>query len=77
MVDFDFDIKLETTGFKFKAPGKPTISVKGNRLDARAKSALKSAKKGQTIQIFDVKVRNPKSPKYVFKRVAPINVIIS
>jgi gliding motility-associated protein GldM len=77
LVDFDFDIKLETTGFKFKAPGKPTISVKGNRLDARAKSALKSAKKGQTIQIFDVKVRNPKSPKYVFKRVAPINVIIS
>ena len=74
--DFDFDIKLQTVSFKFKVPGKPTITVKGNKLNDRAKGALKSAKRGQAVQIFDVKVKNPKSPKYKFKQVAPIIVNI-
>ena len=30
--DFDFDLPLTVTGFKFKVPGQPTIQVKGNRL---------------------------------------------
>ena len=71
LLDFDFDIKLETVSFKFKVPGKPTITVRGNKLDSRAKTALKGAKRGQSVQIFDVNVRNPKSPKYKFKKVAP------
>ncbi|MDG2372247.1 MAG: gliding motility protein GldM [Flavobacteriaceae bacterium] len=74
--DFDFDIKLQTVSFKFKVPGKPTITVQGNKLDARAKTALKGAKRGQAVQIFDVKVKNPKSPKYVFKQVAPVIINI-
>ena len=71
LLDFDFDIKLETVSFKFKVPGKPTITVRGNKLDSRAKTALKGAKRGQSIQVFDVVVRNPKSPNYKFKKVAP------
>ena len=71
LLDFDFDIKLETVSFKFKVPGKPTITVRGKKLDSRAKTALKGAKRGQSVQIFDVIVRNPKSPKYKFKKVAP------
>ena len=71
LLDFDFDIKLQTVSFKFKVPGKPTITVRGNKLDSRAKTALKGAKRGQSVQIFDVVVRNPKSPNYKFKKVAP------
>lgn len=71
LLDFDFDIKLQTVSFKFKVPGKPTITVRGNKLDSRAKTSLKGAKRGQSVQIFDVVVRNPKSPNYKFKKVAP------
>ena len=35
--DFDFELPLRVTGFKFKVPGQPTINVKGNKLDSRAK----------------------------------------
>lgn len=70
--DFDFDIQLQTVSFKFKVPGQPTIQVNGNKLDARAKSALRRAKRGQSVQIFDIKVRNPKNPNYRFKKVSPI-----
>jgi len=74
--DFDFDIKLQTLSFQFSVPGRPPVKVNGSRLNANAKSALKAAKKGQVIQIFDIKVRNPKNPKYLFKRVAGINITV-
>ena len=70
--DFDFDITLKTVSFKFKVPGQPTINIKGNKLDARAKSALKRAKAGQSVQIFDIKVVNPKNPSYKFKKISPV-----
>ncbi|MBH46213.1 MAG: gliding motility protein GldM [Flavobacteriaceae bacterium] len=70
--DFDFDITLKTVSFKFKVPGQPTISVNGNRLDSRAKSALRRAKAGQSVQVFDIKVVNPKNPSYKFKRISPV-----
>ncbi len=70
--DFDFDIKLETVSFKFKAPGQPTINVTGSKLNDRAKSALRRVKAGQAVQIFDIKVRNPKNPSYKFKKVSPV-----
>ena len=57
-------------------PGKAPVSVNGNRLNANAKSALKSARKGQVIEIFDIKVRNPQNPKYLFERVAGIRIVI-
>jgi gliding motility-associated protein GldM len=70
--DFDFDITLKTVSFKFKVPGQPTISVNGDRLDSRAKSALRRAKAGQSVQVFDIKVVNPKNPSYKFKRISPV-----
>ena len=30
--DFDFELPLRVTGFKFKVPGQPTITVNGNKL---------------------------------------------
>ena len=70
--DFDFDIKLKTLSFKIKIPGQATINVKGNKLDAKAKSALRRVKAGQDIKIFDIKVQNPKNPSYGFKKVSPV-----
>ena len=70
--DFDFDIKLEVVSFKFKAPGQPTIQVRGNRLDAKAKSALRRVKAGQSVQILDIKVQNPKNRNYRFKKVSAV-----
>ena len=70
--DFDFDITLKTVSFKFKVPGQPTISINGSKLDARAKSALRRAKAGQSVQVFDIKVVNPKNPSYKFKKISPV-----
>jgi hypothetical protein len=53
-------------------PGQPTITVRGNKLDAKAKSALRRARAGQSVQIFDIKVKNPKNPNYRFKKVSPV-----
>ena len=70
--DFDFDIKLRTVSFKFKVPGQATISVNGNKLDNKAKTALRRAKVGSNVQIFDIKVQNPSNPSYRFKKVSPV-----
>ena len=70
--DFDFEIALETTSFRFKVPGKPSRLVKGNKLDANAKRDLRSVRAGSTVQIFDIKVRNPNNPSYRFKKVSPV-----
>ena len=70
--DFDFDITLKTVSFKFKVPGQPTININGSKLDARAKSALRRAKAGQSVQVFDIKVVNPKNPSYKFKKISPV-----
>ena len=70
--DFDFDITLQTVSFKFKVPGQPTINVRGSKLNDKAKSALRRARAGQTVQIFDIKVKNPKNPNYRFKKVSPV-----
>ena len=75
--DFDFDIKLRTKSFKFKVPGQPTITVNGSKLNAKAKTALKRAKVGSTVQIFDVKVENPSNKNYKFKKVSPVMCDIS
>ena len=70
--DFDFEITLETISFRFKVPGKPARLVKGKKLDAAAKRDLRSVRAGSTVQIFDIKVRNPKNPSYRFKKVSPV-----
>lgn len=55
--DFDFDLPLVVTGFKFKVPGQPTVTVSGNKLSSKAKDNLQKARRGDGIQIFDIKVR--------------------
>ncbi|WP_459211545.1 type IX secretion system motor protein PorM/GldM [Aquimarina rhabdastrellae] len=72
--DFDFDIKLKVTGFKFKVEGQPTVSVQGNRLNSKAKSALKKAKRGSSVQIIDIKARLASNAGYRLKKISPVIV---
>jgi gliding motility-associated protein GldM len=75
--DFDFDVKLAVSGFDFKAPGQPTIRVAGTRLNARAKSALRRVKKGQTVQIFNIQARLANNKSYKLKKVSPVIIEIT
>lgn len=75
--DFDFDLDLAVSGFSFKVPGQPTISVSGNKLDARAKSALTRAKRGDVVQIFDINAYITNNKTYRLKKVSPVVVEIT
>lgn len=70
--DFDFDLQLSVNSFKFKVPGQPTIEVNGNKLDARAKSALSRAVRGDIIQIFDINASLVGNSSYLLKKVSPV-----
>lgn len=70
--DFDFDLNLGVSGFKFKVPGQPTIVVRGNKLNAAAKSALKRAKRGSSVQVFDVQAYISNNKSYKLKKVSPV-----
>ena len=75
--DFDFDLNLGVSGFKFKVPGQPTVNVNGNKLDARAKSALKRAKRGDAVQIFDIQAYITNNRSYKLKKVSPVIIEIT
>jgi len=70
--DFDFDLNMKVNGFKFKVPGQPTVIVKGDKLDARAKGALKRAKRGDVVQIFDINAYITNNRSYKLKKVSPV-----
>ncbi|MCM4156276.1 gliding motility protein GldM [Gramella sp. AN32] len=72
--DFDFELGLVVTGFKFKVPGQPTIQVNGQRLDDRAKAALRRAGRGEAVQIYDINAQLAGNSGYKLKKVAPVFV---
>jgi len=74
LVDFDFDLDLKVTSFKFKAPGAATVQVQGTKLNAQAKSALKKAKRGSAVQIFDIKAQISGNSGYRLRKVSPVIV---
>ena len=71
--DFDFELPLRVTGFKFKVPGQPTINVRGNKLDSRAQQALAKAKRGSGVQIFDIEAK-ASGVSVILKKVSPVFV---
>ena len=75
--DFDFDLNLQVKGFKFKVPGQPTVNVNGNKLDSRAKAALRRARRGDAVQIFDVQAEITNNKSYKLKKVSPVIVEIT
>ena len=74
LLDFDFDLKLNVTAFSFKVAGQPTVKVSGNKLNAQAKSALKRAKRGETVQIFDINAKISGNSSYKLPRITPVFV---
>ena len=72
--DFDFDLGLRVTGFSFKVSGQPTVTVRGNTLDAAAKAALRRAGRGETVQIFDIQASLANNSSYMLKKVSPVFV---
>ena len=70
--DFDFELPLRVNSFKFKVEGAATVEVQGNKLDSRAKSALRRAKRGSTVQIFDVNAKIVGNTSYRLKKVSPV-----
>jgi len=75
--DFVFDLKINVSGFSIKIPGKPTVKVKGTRLNAAAIRALGKAKSGDVISIFDVKASLSGNSGYYLKKVGPLMITIT
>jgi gliding motility-associated protein GldM len=71
--DFLFDLDLTVTSFKVKVPGQLAIIVNGTTLSAAAKKALSKAKRGDMINIFDIKAKI-KNSSYKLKKVLPVNI---
>ena len=71
--DFLFDLNLQVTSFKVKVPGQLAIIVKGTKFNAAAKKALSKARRGDMINIFDIKAEI-KNNSYKLKKVLPVNI---
>lgn len=73
--DFLFDLKFVVLSFKVKVPGQATILVNGNKMNAQAQAAIKKARVGDVIGIFDVKSKvNGVSTK--IKDASPVTIEI-
>ncbi|SDB52775.1 protein involved in gliding motility GldM [Flavobacteriaceae bacterium MAR_2010_188] len=72
--DFDFELPIQVTSFKIKIPGQPSVSVNGTKLNDQAKNALRKAKRGDGIQIFDIKAQIQGNSSYKLKGVSPVFV---
>lgn len=72
LLDFDFDLKLNVTGFSFKVPGQPTIKVNGSKLNNEAKASLQRARRGETVQIFDINANISSSSGYMLRKISPV-----
>ena len=76
LADFDFDLKLSTTGFTVKVPGQGAVVVRGSRMDAAAKKAIARAKRGDVVTIFDIKSSLVGNSGYKIKNASPVSVEI-
>lgn len=74
---FEFELKLIVTGFSVKVEGQPTIEVKGNKFDDRARRALNTAKIGSDVFIRDIKVSLQGNSSYRVKTPSPISVTVT
>ena len=75
--DFVFDLNLNVLSFKVKVPGKTTVIVNGNRMNAQAQKAIESASRGDIVTIFGIRAAIVGNSSYKLKEVLPISVEIS
>lgn len=75
--DFVFDLTLRTTSFSVKVPGQATVKVKGARMNAKAANAISKARRGDMVNIFDIKSKLVGSASgYRIKNASPVMVEI-
>jgi gliding motility-associated protein GldM len=75
--DFDFDLPIQVQSFKLKVPGQPTVVVQGTKMNAQAQAAIKRARPGDIIQIFDIKAKIQGNSKYNLKTPLPLTVEVT
>jgi len=75
--DFVFDLPINVTSFKVKVPGQPTVQVNGTKMNAQAQASITRARRGDIIQIFDIKASIEGNSKYQLKGVSPVTVEIT
>ena len=54
---FAYQLDLNVFGFDMGVAGQPTVTVRGNRFDDNARSALRSARRGSIVTISKIKVK--------------------
>ncbi|HAT66662.1 MAG TPA: gliding motility protein GldM, partial [Flavobacteriaceae bacterium] len=55
-----------------KVSGQPTVIVSGRKLNSQAIGALNRAKRGETVQIFDINASISGNTGYKLKKISPI-----
>jgi len=75
--DFDFDVKLGVKSFDFKVPGQPTQRISGTHLDSKAKQLLRRVKRGQNVQIYNIRAYLKGNTGYQIKKVSPVIIEIN
>ena len=75
--DFDFDLKLQVNEFKVFIPGQPSIIVKGGKFNEQARAAVSRAKRGDKIQVFDIKASIVGNSSLKLPPVSPIIIEIT
>lgn len=72
LIDFEFGVDIEVTGFSFSVPGQPVITVGKNQLDAKCKVALAKASRGDKITIFDIRAKLKGAGNYILPKTQPV-----
>lgn len=70
--DFDFNFPLSVQSFTMKVPGKPSVNCSGNRLNSAAKTALRSARRGDIVQFINIKAKSTNGGGPKIKTVTPV-----
>jgi len=69
-------VKLGVRSFDFKVPGQPTQRVNGTHLDSKAKQLLRRVKRGQNVQVYNIKAFLKGNSGYPIKKVSPVIIEI-
>jgi gliding motility-associated protein GldM len=75
--DFDFDLTLKVLSFSIKVPGKPTLNIRGTKLNEAGRRALGRARRGDNVMILNIKAKLIGNEGYYLKKIAPVIIEIT
>jgi gliding motility-associated protein GldM len=74
--DFMYDLKLKVISFKVAVPGEFAVEVNGDRMTPQAKKLLEKARRGDKIDIYDIKAKIIENNYVLEKYCIDITVIV-